>query len=63
MISCPGLVVVVELITTTDWRGGQSGGGWLFVMAGLDPAIHVFLASVETRTWIPGTSPGMTETF
>jgi pimeloyl-ACP methyl ester carboxylesterase len=28
-------------------------------MAGLDPAIHVFNAA---RTWMPGTSPGMTET-
>jgi hypothetical protein len=27
-------------------------------MAGLDPAIHVFPRAVET--WIPGTSPGMT---
>jgi hypothetical protein len=25
-------------------------------MAGLDPAIHVFL---EAKTWMPGTSPGM----
>jgi hypothetical protein len=31
-----------------------------FVMAGLDPAIHV-LASVESKTWMPGTRPGMTE--
>nr|AWM00230.1 hypothetical protein CIT40_09450 [Bradyrhizobium amphicarpaeae] len=28
------------------------------VMAGLDPAIHVLLAA--RRTWMPGTSPGMT---
>ena len=28
-----------------------------FVMAGLDPAIHVFLAA---KSWMPGTSPGMT---
>jgi hypothetical protein len=27
-------------------------------MAGLDPAIHVFVAA--PRTWMPGTSPGMT---
>jgi hypothetical protein len=26
-------------------------------MAGLDPAIHVFLH----RTWMPGTRPGMTK--
>ena len=26
-------------------------------MAGLDPAIHVFLAA---KTWMPGTRPGMT---
>jgi hypothetical protein len=29
------------------------------VMAGLVPAIHVFLASVA-KTWMPGSSPGMT---
>jgi len=28
------------------------------VMAGLVPAIHVFLAA---QTWMPGTRPGMTE--
>jgi hypothetical protein len=28
-------------------------------MAGLVPAIHVFLG-VETKTWMPGTRPGMT---
>jgi hypothetical protein len=27
-------------------------------MAGLDPAIHVFLAA--KKTWMPGTRPGMT---
>ena len=31
------------------------------VMAGLVPAIHVFLASASAaKTWMPGTSPGMT---
>ncbi|KIU51632.1 hypothetical protein QU42_15195 [Bradyrhizobium sp. UASWS1016] len=30
------------------------------VMAGLVPAIHVFLRK-EMETWMPGTSPGMTE--
>ena len=29
-----------------------------FVMAGLDPAIHVF--SQKNKTWITGTSPVMT---
>ena len=29
-------------------------------MAGLDPAIHVFTAAIEEKTWMPGTSPGMT---
>ena len=29
------------------------------VMAGLVPAIHVFGAA-ERKTWMPGTSPGMT---
>src|SRR6266849_1048336 len=32
----------------------------LFVMAGLVPAIHVFLGLGEARTWMPGTRPGMT---
>jgi hypothetical protein len=31
------------------------------VMAGLVPAIHAFLhASLEGKTWMPGTRPGMT---
>jgi hypothetical protein len=29
-------------------------------MAGLDPAIHVFLFAAN-KAWMPGTSPGMTE--
>ena len=29
-------------------------------MAGLVPAIHVFLALPEAKTWMPGTRPGMT---
>jgi hypothetical protein len=30
-------------------------------MAGLDPAIHVFCHTLrEAKTWMPGTSPGMT---
>jgi hypothetical protein len=29
-------------------------------MAGLVPAIHVFLGLGEARTWMPGTRPGMT---
>src|SRR6476620_12753263 len=29
-------------------------------MAGLVPAIHVFLVVVEQKTWMPGTRPGMT---
>src|SRR5438874_2707319 len=29
-------------------------------MAGLDPAIHVLKQSGHVKTWIPGTSPGMT---
>ena len=34
----------------------------LFVMAGLVPAIHVFLARLRIgeKTWMPGTRPGMT---
>jgi len=30
------------------------------VMAGLVPAIHVLLRT-RSKTWMPGTSPGMTE--
>jgi hypothetical protein len=30
-------------------------------MAGLVPAIHVFLADVLLKTWMPGTRPGMTK--
>jgi hypothetical protein len=30
------------------------------VMAGLDPAIHVFVARTKSKTWITGTSPVMT---
>src|SRR5580698_3436120 len=29
-------------------------------MAGLVPAIHVFATSEKSKTWMPGTSPGMT---
>jgi hypothetical protein len=32
----------------------------LFVMAGLVPAIHVFLTQKEAKTWMPGTRPGRT---
>jgi hypothetical protein len=31
-----------------------------FVMAGLVPAIHVFTVWRRSKTWMPGTSPGMT---
>jgi len=31
------------------------------VMAGLVPAIHVFPTNVVAKTWMPGTSPGMTK--
>jgi hypothetical protein len=31
-------------------------------MAGLVPAIHVF-ASKESKTWMPGSSPGMTSWY
>jgi hypothetical protein len=32
----------------------------LIVMAGHDPAIHVFLTVCAAKTWMPGTRPGMT---
>src|SRR5262245_42925178 len=31
------------------------------VMAGLVPAIHVFLIQTISKTWMPGIKPGMTE--
>jgi hypothetical protein len=31
-------------------------------MAGLVPAIHVFILRQTNKTWIAGTSPAMTET-
>ncbi len=31
-------------------------------MAGLVPAIHVFASGKESKTWMPGTRPGTTET-
>ncbi len=33
----------------------------LAVMAGLVPAIHAFPCFGRVKTWMPGTSPGMTE--
>jgi len=48
-------------------RGGQWGRdphqlrlNPVFVMAGLVPAIHAFPVSSRPKTWMPGTSPGMT---
>jgi hypothetical protein len=32
-----------------------------FVMAGLVPAIHVECSAVVSKTWMPGTRPGMTD--
>jgi len=32
----------------------------MFVMAGLDPAIHVLAPSQQSKAWMPGSSPGMT---
>src|SRR5439155_26495636 len=41
------------------------GGGHakvpFFVMAGLVPAIHVLLFSNPSKTWMPGTRPGITD--
>jgi len=34
--------------------------GFLFVMAGLVPAIHAFLIWASPKTWMPATSAGMT---
>jgi hypothetical protein len=32
-------------------------------MAGLDPAIHVLSPKKKSKTWMPGTRPGMTKTI
>jgi hypothetical protein len=32
-----------------------------FVMAGLVPAIHVECSAVVSKTWMPGTRPGVTD--
>jgi hypothetical protein len=32
-------------------------------MAGLVPAIHVFNADRQFKTWMPGTRPGMTARY
>jgi len=40
-------------------RSSRGGAIPLLVMAGLDPAIHALL-SATTKTWMPGSSPGMT---
>jgi hypothetical protein len=37
----------------------ESNGHLCDVMAGLVPAIHVFLLS-KKKAWMPGTRPGMT---
>jgi hypothetical protein len=42
-------------MTTADVGTAAS----LVVMAGLVPAIHVF-ETLENKTWMPGTRPGMT---
>ena len=53
-------IVVMEAITLAN-RRAPSNDLLSVVMAGLVPAIHVFLTQTETsKTWMPGTSPGMT---
>jgi hypothetical protein len=44
-----------------DGRGTAKlrGSGCFLVMAGLDPAIHVFTWH-QRKTWMPATSAGMT---
>jgi hypothetical protein len=60
MISCPGL-----LFSLAEYNNGSEGAsiaqGVLFVMPGLDPAIHVLLVPPDLKkSWMPGSSPGMT---
>ena len=31
------------------------------VMAGLDPAIHVFATAIPPEAWMPGSAPGMSK--
>ena len=41
--------------------GSAMADGLSAVMAGLDPAIHVFGCAEVSKTWITGTSPVMTD--
>jgi hypothetical protein len=42
-------------------RRGEFVGHCFLVVAGLVPAIHVFLVRKTVKTWMPGTRPGMTK--
>ena len=55
-------------MSSARWISEWSASGWMQgdqmpVMAGLDPAIHVFLGLSEAKTWMPGTRPGMTTSY
>jgi hypothetical protein len=43
--------------------GARAGAGITLtpVMAGLVPAIHVFVLPALIKTWMPGIKPGMTK--
>jgi hypothetical protein len=44
-------------VNRREW-GSEMRSAFHFVMAGLDPAIHVLAAT--KKAWMPGTRPGMT---
>jgi hypothetical protein len=56
-------MIAVEHIVCSDDAGCATTDvacfGFSSVMAGLAPAIHAFYS--KSKTWMPGTRPGMTE--
>jgi hypothetical protein len=46
----------VPVSNTSSWPGKSAKR----VFALDDPAIHAFVAKKESKTWMPGTRPGMT---
>jgi hypothetical protein len=55
-----GRVMAQALPELRNFRTNSSIGLFYIVMAGLVPAIHVFLCHERCKTWMAGTSPGMT---
>jgi hypothetical protein len=56
-------LVVIDLTIDCLRRGkcvAEAASQGFFVMAGLDPAIHVFLAAGSAKTWMPGSPSAKT---